>query len=392
MRQIKFKTLAVLVVLFVGVTSFTPSIPSEESKTWEASDKAKKFVKETIVLDWYAPPYGVGWNKDSQLHTYMERAIKAGITGASITISPTYYTWEQHQKEHAKWRSTFVQKPEHFIFVHSTDDIKRAHREGKYAVLWNNQTSTIIDGDLTKVATLREMGMASMQIVYNGTYRAGDGCISYLHGEDRGLTDWGKKLIDEMVYQGIVVDLSHNGRNTCADIITYMNEKHPGVPVFYTHSVPKGLYENGPDATEKGCYRNITDEQAIGAAKTGGVVSPTFTEWMMDGIWPDDITPKQCADMVDYYAKLIGVDHVGIASDDMFILSLVVAFAKANPGAYQDHGYMMNAFDKGANGCGEFAKILPAVTDELWKMGYSDEDIAKFYGGNIMRVYDQVWK
>ena len=112
----------------------------------------------------------------------------------------------------------------------------------------------------------------------------------------------------------------------------------------------------------------------------------------MDGIWPDDITPKQCADMIDYYAKLIGVDHVGIASDDMFILSLVVAFAEANPDNYEDHGYMMNAFDKGANGCGEFAKILPAVTDELWKMGYSNEDIAKFYGGNIMRVYDQVWR
>ena len=75
MGQIKFQTLAVLVVLFIGVTSFTPSTPSEESKTWEASEKAKTFVKETIVLDWYAPPFGVGWNKDSQLHTYMERAI-----------------------------------------------------------------------------------------------------------------------------------------------------------------------------------------------------------------------------------------------------------------------------------------------------------------------------
>jgi len=229
-------------------------------------------------------------------------------------------------------------------------------------------------------------------LVYNGTYRAGDGVISYLHDKDRGLTSWGEKVIDEMVKHGIIVDLSHAGQNTCAGIIKYMNEKHPDVPVIYSHSLPIGLYKDEPNATEKGCYRNITDEQALAAAKTGGVVAPTFTEWMMDGVWPDDITPKQCANMIDYYVKLIGVDHVGIATDDMFILSLVKGFAAANPKAYDDDGYMLDAFDKGADGCGELAKILPAVTDELWKMGYSNEDIAKVYGGNMMRVYSKVWK
>ena len=171
-----------------------------------------------------------------------------------------------------------------------------------------------------------------------------------------------------------------------------MNEKHPGTPVVYTHSCPAGLYKNEPNATEKGCYRNITDEQAKKAAATGGFVSPTFTEWMLDGIWPDDITPLQCAQMIDYYAKLLGEDHVGVASDDMMKLDLVVKFAKAAPDIYNDDNYMFDAFDKGAVGCGEMAKILPAVTDELWKMGYSDEAIKKFYGGNEMRVYRQVWK
>ena len=44
------------------------------------------------------------------------------------------------------------------------------------------------------------------------------------------------------------------------------------------------------------------------------------------------------------------------------------------------------------SGCGEMAKILPAITDELWKRGYKDEDIRKIYGGNKMRVYRQVWE
>ena len=46
----------------------------------------------------------------------------------------------------------------------------------------------------------------------------------------------------------------------------------------------------------------------------------------------------------------------------------------------------------GADGCGELAKILPAITDELWERGYSNEDLAKIYGGNKMRVYREVWE
>ena len=56
------------------------------------------------------------------------------------------------------------------------------------------------------------------------------------------------------------------------------------------------------------------------------------------------------------------------------------------------HTRTLAARCRGASGCGELAKILPAVTDELWEMGYSDEDIRKIYGGNQLRVFGQVWK
>ena len=68
----------------------------------------------------------------------------------------------------------------------------------------------------------------------------------------------------------------------------------------------------------------------------------------MDGVWPDDITPLQCAQMLDYYARLVGADHVGMATDDMMRLDLVLAFTKANPSLYNDGGYMINAFNNGA--------------------------------------------
>ena len=310
-----------------------------------------------------------------------------------MTLAAAGHTWENFIAEHQKWKSTMAQDPDRYIFVRSIRDIESAHIRGNTtAVIWNSQTSTILNGDLKKVATLKEMGVSSMILSYNDLFRAGSGSLAEFNGNTTGVTSWGLAVIDQMVKHGIIVDLSHMGPKTTHGIMDYMDEKYPGVPYVFTHSLPAGLYKNEPNATPRGCYRNITDEEAKRVVKSGGYVSPTFTEWMMDGIWPDDITPQQCADMIDYYVKLVGVDHVGIASDDMFTTKPTMDFVAKNKAMYADDGYMVNAFDQGASGCGELAKILPAITDELWKRGYKDEDIKKIYGGNKMRVYREVWE
>lgn len=381
-----------LLAVTLALTTATSVMASDNSKSWPASAKAKKFIKDNIVLDFFASPYGIGWTQSEQLHEYLDKAHDAGITGASATLSPTYYTFEQFRKEHAIWRTTMLQKEDRYIFVKSVEDIERAHKEGKYAVIWNSQTPTIIDGDLSKLALLREMGLGSMQITYNGTYRYGDGVIEAYHGRDRGLTSHGKKLIDAMVEQGIVVDLSHVGEKTALDTLNYMIKNHPDFPAIFSHSLPSGAFKNEKNATKRGCYRNITDEMALLAAKTGGYVSPTFTEWMFDGIWPEDITPQQGADVLEYYIKLVGIDHVGLATDDMFSEELILKFSKANASTYEDDGYMVKAMDKGATGAGELSKFIAAVTDELWKRGYSNEDLRKLYGKNVMNTWKKAWK
>lgn len=382
------------IVSFIGFFLLLPpaSFASEESKTWPASDKAKQFVKETIVIGFFASPHGTGWTKPKHLHDYTQRSRDAGITGHDMTLAAGSYTWDQYLNELQIWRDTMAQTPGKYTFVRTTRDIEAAHIKGRTAVIWNTQTSTILDGDLKKVALLKELGIASMILAYNDLFRAGSGSLAEYNGVSVGVTSWGLAIIDEMVKHGIVVDLSHMGPKTTNGIVDHMDKNHPGVPYIFSHSLPAGLYKDGPNATPKGCYRNISDEEAIRTAKSGGFVSPTFTEWMMDGIWPDDITPQQAADMIDYYVKLVGVDHVGIASDDMFTTEPTMNFVNANPNLYNDGGYMVKAFKSGADGCGELAKILAAVTDELWKRGYSNEDLAKIYGANKMRVYAQVWE
>jgi len=312
---------------------------SLESKIWPASEKAEQFVKDTVVIGFLASPYGAGWTENKQVLDYFEESRNAGITGHEMTLTAASMNFDDWLFQNKKYREAMAEQPDKYTFVRSIRDIEASHIKGTTAVIWNSQTSTVLEDDLGRMAALKEMGMASMILAYNDRFRTGSGALVGHKGKDDGLTAWGRSVIDELVKYGIILDLSHTGSNTANDAMEYMEKTYPGVPFVYTHSLPSGLYKNEKNATPKGCYRNISDEDALRAAKSGGYISPTFTEWMMDGVWPDNISPKQAADMVDYYVKLVGVDHVGIASDDIFSVKNIVKFAKANPSAYDDGGY-----------------------------------------------------
>lgn len=385
MKKIAFALLSMM--LFSSVCN-----ASLNAKKWPASKKAEQFVKDTIVIGMMASPYGTGWSKNEQLLQYYQEAREAGITGHEITLTAASMNWDHLIEQHHAHKAAMAEEPENFIFVRSTRDIEAAHVHGKTAVIWNSQTATILEEDLSRMAAVKEMGIVSMILAYNDRFRTGSGSLAAYNGQDDGLTEWGRAVIDEMVKYGILLDLSHTGKKTAMDAMDHMDKNHSGVPYVFTHSLPAGLYKNEKNATPKGCYRNVTDEEVLRVKKSGGYVSPTFTEWMVDGIWPDDLSPKQAADMIDYYVKLLGEDYVGIATDDMFDVSLVVEFATKNATMYADGGYMIDAFKKGAADSAPLARILAAVTDELWKRGYTNEQLAKIYGGNKMRVYQQVWE
>jgi len=388
MKKLLISVLALsLLSLISGV-----SHASLDSKKWPASKKAKQFVKDTIVIGMMASPYGTGWTKNKQLLDYYRESREAGITGHEITLTAASMNWDNLMQQHRAFRAAMAEEPEKYTFVRTTRDIEAAHIKGTTAVIWNSQTATILEEDLSRMAAVKEMGIVSMILAYNDRFRTGSGQLAAYNGKDDGLTEWGRAVIDEMVKYGIMLDLSHTGKKTAMDAMDHMDKHHPGVPYSFTHSLPAGLYKNAKKATPKGCYRNVTDEEVLRVKKSGGYVSPTFTEWMMDGIWPDDISPKQAADMIDYYVKLLGEDYVGLATDDMYDVSLVVDFAKKNATMYADGGYMIDAFNKGADDAAMMARILPAITDELWKRGYTNKQLAKIYAGNKMRVYQQLWE
>ncbi|WP_217361179.1 membrane dipeptidase [Ruegeria arenilitoris] len=222
------------------LTIAAPLHASEESKTWGASDEARQFVQDTIVLGMLASPYGTGWTEDEQLHTYFQRARDNGITGHEMTLAAADMSFDTLLEQHYHFRAAMAQQPENYLIVIETRDIEAAHAQGKTAVIWNSQTASVLDGDLKKMALLKDMGIKSMILAYNDIFRTGSGQLAAYNGRDIGLTPWGKSVIDEMVRFGILLDLSQTGSKTTNDAMDYMDENYPGVPYVYTHSVPAG--------------------------------------------------------------------------------------------------------------------------------------------------------
>jgi len=181
----------ILALLLVTSTSHA----SVESKTWEASEEAKQFVRDTIVIGMLASPYGTGWTDYKQLQDYFALARENGITGHEMTLTAADMNFETLLEQHYHHRSAMAEQSDKFQIVHNTRDIEAAHIQGKTAVIWNSQTATILNDDLKKMAVLKDMGIKSMILAYNDTFRTGSGQLAAYNEKDIGLTDWGKAVI-----------------------------------------------------------------------------------------------------------------------------------------------------------------------------------------------------
>ena len=138
-------------------------------------------------------------------------------------------------------------------------------------------------------------------------------------------------------------------------------------------------------------FRSISDEEAKACAATGGVVALVTLPWFIDHYLTVETTPEHIVRAIDMTVEMLGIEHVGLASDDTYSWKPMWDMALEHPEWYQDDGETAEAAKKRPSGSAEPAKIYPAVVDLLWKKGYSNDDIAKLMGGNLMRVYEQVW-
>jgi len=290
-------------------------------------------------------------------------------------------------------RALAEQHPETWVLATTAEDVRRAAREGKLAALLGLEGGYALDEKIESVERYYKMGVRYISPAWTFSLSwagsSGDG-----QGRNIGLNDFGRQVIREMNRLGVIVDVSHVSDKTFWDIVETSTK-----PVVATHSNCRAI-ANVP--------RNLTDEQIRAIAKTGGVVSVVFYPAFIEPGWVDrknlldrEIEPQvreagrnadggpslkriardrvrereyarrlsmppvaRLVDHIDHIVKLVGVEHVGVGSDF--------------------DG--MQATPEGLSSVAD----LPNLTAELLRRGYTEEDVTKILGGNILRVMEEV--
>lgn len=247
----------------------------------------------------------------------------------------------------------------------SADDVAAIASVGRIAVVFDLEDSAPIDDNLDNLATLAGLGVRTLLPTYNHANRAGCGCLDT---DDTGLTQWGARIVAEMNRVGIVADGSHCSTRTGLDICAVSTQ-----PMVYSHSCMRSVWDHP---------RNVTDDQALACAATGGVIGITGVGIFLG---PNTPTLDAATRHLEYAVELIGIDHVGISSDFSFDHADFNDELLRNP----------ELFDDSYTRWGPIQWMPPetllTLGEHLDNRGWSSSDIQAVLGGNFYRVAKQVW-
>ncbi|HXC70766.1 MAG TPA: dipeptidase [Pyrinomonadaceae bacterium] len=393
----KFRKL--LGVWLVGLSLVAPAAAqTRDERLWQ---RALQIHRRAIVIDTHNDVTTPMTNDDFDLNgtppapyrTNIARMKQGGLTAEffSLYVKPWYVQNGGSARRTLDMIDSVYRAverhPRDLMFATSVADIRRAKRIGKIAALMGIEGGHAIEDSLPALREFYRLGVRYMTLTWNNTNNWADAG----RGEKKhnGLSDFGKDVVREMNRLGMLVDVSHVSDDTMSDALDVSK-----APIIASHSSARALSD---------VPRNIPDDLLKRIAKNGGVVQVNFYSVFVDAktVAPqsaerdarlkaqqDAIDEKykndperraeesdkleaanplpplpisKLIDHIDHIVKVAGIDHVGIGAD----------------------------FD-GANDMPEGAQdvsMLPNITYELLKRGYSERDIRKILGENFLRAF-----
>ena len=289
-------------------------------------------------------------------------------------------------------KSIAARYPRDFAMVTTAAQVRAAHKAGRIASLLGAEGGGQIDESFSVLRAYHDLGVGYLTLTHSRTIAWADSATD--DPQHDGLTPFGVAVVREMNRLGMLVDLSHVSEGTMLDAIAASR-----APVIFSHSSAKAICHH---------MRNVSDDVLRKVAANGGIVMVNFApQYVSEArrVWgaaraaeqarynmppfsglyigePDKakaalaewekanpepkVTLSQVADHVDHIAKVAGYDHVGLGGDYDGLPSL----------------------PEGMDG----VESYPPLLLELMKRGWSDENIAKLAGGNILRVMDAAEK
>ena len=253
--------------------------------------------------------------------------------------------------------------PDKIELAYTSADVRRIAASGKKVAMIGIENAYPIGTDMSRIEEFYDRGGRYMSLAHNGhsqfsDSQTGEATNDYLHG---GLSQMGRQAIAEMNRLGIMIDVSHPSKDSIMQSIELSR-----APVIASHSSARALTDH---------TRNLDDEMLYAIRDNNGVAQATafhtyvnearrsFLAEGNDNVLAPVATVSDFIDHVDYMVELIGLDHVGISSD----------------------------FDGGGGieGLNDAWETFN-VTLELVRSGYTEEEIALLWSGNLLRVLDEV--
>jgi membrane dipeptidase len=344
------------------------------------SARAIDLVNHTLVIDmmaalgthcrqyWFAPPYDFAQADADYL---AGSGVRVFHMAPGLPRQDAY----AHAREYLHNVTTAVSMhPQQLVLITQTADFARLMATDKLGCLLGIQNSTHFRS-VADVNAFWEMGQRVSQITQNQRNRLGSGSMET---QDTGLTAYGAEVIQRMNQLGMAVDVAHCGDRTTLDSITASSR-----PVLITHANCRAL--------NPGYARCKTDEAIKRMAATGGVMGLTGLRAFVRNSEPTTI--EHFLDHVDHIARLVGIEYVGIGSDQDVMPNL--HDVGANSDYYRGLPKKLREFyrfrDKSiVDGLNQYRRMY-AITEGLIKRGYSDTDIQGVLGLNFQRALAEIW-
>ncbi|HEX2168362.1 MAG TPA: dipeptidase [Longimicrobiales bacterium] len=298
-------------------------------------------------------------------HTDIER-LREGMVGAQfwsvyIPINAVEEGAAKTQLEQIDIAHQIIQRyPDVFELALTTADAERVFESGRIASMLGMEGGHAIENSLGALRSFYDLGVRYMTLTHSANIDWADSCCALR--ELGGLSEFGREVVREMNRLGMLVDLSHVSGESMHDALDVTE-----APVIFSHSSARGVTEHP---------RNVPDDVLQRLPENGGVVMVTFVpsfintevlEWSQLPPATRSETPEPQATIADvirhieHVRDVAGIDHVGIGADFDGIDSTPVGL--------------------------EDVSTYPALFAELIRRGWSDADLRKLAGENVMRVW-----
>ena len=272
------------------------------------------------------------------------------------------------------WNRRFERYSDLIIPGRSADDVRRAHAEGKTAIVFGFQNCSPIEDDIGLVEVCHQLGARFMQLSYNNQSLLATGCFE---ADDPGITRMGRQVIHEMNRVGLVIDMSHSAERSTLEAIE-ISER----PIAITHANPASWHP---------ALRNKSETVLKALAESGGMLGfSLYPHHLNEG---SRCTLEDFCTMIARTAEVMGMEQIGFGSDLCQNQPDTVVAWMRNGTWTRDTDFGEGSAD--ASGFPDQPtwfrdnRDFKGIQAGMRAVGFSNTDIAKIGGGNWLSFFER---